>query len=267
MFDRYFFQLRHAHPFKLSFFLKKTKFFHEITFRSSIDVELQFDANLASFCFPKSTQNPWKCRPQEAPNNASIFASFLGPKKNPSWDPTWTHLGPQFRIKTAQEASQTPPKRPPRPNLEPAWFSKSPQDGPGGLPAPPLVPVGLEFARIGVDFEGFWAPIFFTLLKFVDFIFSITLALCWSTFFTRIWCWMGCWGYAKSQAFILFDLIRFEFYSLRRARILEPKTTTKFWSSRGLQKFVDVWGSRVIDFTWLNSLWISLTSILKHFLH
>ena len=119
----------------------------------------------------------------------------------------------------------------------------------------------------GARFWRFLGTIFFILFKFFDFIFSRALALCWSTFFTRIWCWMGWWGYAKSKAFILFDLIRFEFSSLRGTRILEPKTTTKFWSSRGLQKFVAVLGSRVIDFTWLDSLWISLTSMLKHFLH
>ena len=111
----------------------------EITFRSSIDVELQFDANLASFCFPKSTQNRLKCRTHKAPNNASIFASFLDPKnlpvgtqlgtilalsfasrrpKKPPGPPprglpdrTWSQLGFQSRHKTAQEASQPPPWR------------------------------------------------------------------------------------------------------------------------------------------------------------
>ena len=124
-----------------------------------------------------------------------------------------------------------------------------------------------RFWGVGARFWRFFGTIFFILFKFLDFIFSTTLALCWSTFFTRIWCWMGWWGYAKSKAFILFALIRFEFSSLRGARILEPKTTTKFWSFRALQKFVAVLGSKVIDFTWLDSLWISFTSMLKHFLH
>ena len=136
-----------------------------------------------------------------------------------------------------------------------------------GQPGPLLAPFGLDFWGTGLDFEGFLDAIFFILFKFLDFIFPKALALCWSTFFTRIWCWMGWWGYAKSKAFILFDLIRFEFSSLQGARILEPKTTTKFWSSRGLQKFVAVLGSRVIDFTWLDSLWISFISMLKYFLH
>ena len=136
-----------------------------------------------------------------------------------------------------------------------------------GHPGPLLAPFGFDFWGSGLDFQGFLAPIFFTLFEFLDFIFSTTLALWCSTCFTRIWCWMGWWGYAKSKAFILFDLIRFEFSSLRGARILEPKTTTKFWSSRGLQKFVVVLGSRVIDLTWLHSLGISHTSMLKHFLH
>ena len=99
-----------------------------------------------------------------------------------------------------------------------------------GHPGSLLAPFGLDFGGSGLDFAGFLGAIFFILFKFLDFIFSTTLALCWSTFFTRIWCWMGWWGYAKSKAFILFALIRFEFSSLRGARILEPKTTTKFWS-------------------------------------
>ena len=122
-----------------------------------------------------------------------------------------------------------------------------------GHPGPLLAPFGLDFGGTGLDFEGFLGAIFFILFKFLDFIFPTALALCWSTFFTRIWCWMGCWGYAKSKAFILFDLIRFEFYSLRGSRIQEPKTTTKFWC--------------LFDFTWLDSLWISPTSMPKHFLH
>ena len=124
-----------------------------------------------------------------------------------------------------------------------------------------------RFSRVGARFWRFLASILSTLFELLDFIFSTTLAQCWSTFFTRIWCWMGWWGCAKSEAFILFDLIRFEFSSLRGARILELKTTTKFWSSRGLQKFVVVLGSRVIDLTWLDSLGILFTSMLKHFLH
>ena len=98
--------------------------------------------------------------PKRLPIMHPFSLRFWTPKtpKPPSWDPTWSHLGPQFRIKTAQEASQTPSKRPPRPNLEPAWFSKSPQDGPGSVPAPPLAPFGLEFGRSGLDFEGFGLP-------------------------------------------------------------------------------------------------------------
>ena len=144
------------------------------------------------------------------------------PSKCPRNNPNQISWG-WIRHKTAQEASQ-----------------------------PPLGAFWVRFWAVGARFWRFLAPMFFTLLKFVDFSFSATLALCWSTFFTRIWCWMGCWGYAKSQAFILFDLIRFEFYSLRGARILEPKTTTKFWSSRGLQKFVDVFGfqDNSFYFTW-----------------
>ena len=37
--------------------------------------------------------------------------SFFGPNLEPSWN----HLGPQFRFKTAQEASQTPPRGLPDP--------------------------------------------------------------------------------------------------------------------------------------------------------
>ena len=44
--------------FKISSNLEKTCFFHDISFRSFIDVEFHFDANLVPFCFPKSTQNP-----------------------------------------------------------------------------------------------------------------------------------------------------------------------------------------------------------------
>ena len=121
------------------FTLGKTTFFHQITFRASIDVALHFNVNLVPFCIPKSNQNPSKCRPQEAPDNASIFASLLDPKhlplgiqlgtilalsfasrrpKRPPRPPprglpdrTWSQLGFQSRHKTAQEASQSPPWR------------------------------------------------------------------------------------------------------------------------------------------------------------
>ena len=115
-------------------------FFHEITFRSSIDVEFNLDANLIPFCFPNSIQNPWKYRPQEAPDNASIFGPFLDPQKLPLGnqlgtilainfaqeasqtlprgfpDPTWCHLGSLIRFKTAQEASGTSPRGLPGPS-------------------------------------------------------------------------------------------------------------------------------------------------------
>ena len=58
---------------------------------------------------PKSIQKRWKCRSQEGPDNASIFASF--------WTPKTSLLG--F-------------------NLGPSWPSVSLQDGPRGLPEPHL---------------------------------------------------------------------------------------------------------------------------------
>ena len=201
---------------------------------------------------PKSFQNPiLECIDVSIEVGIDFLTSWAR-----FWRPTWRHVGHFFLQ-----------------NVGPLW--RDPLFFVGsmfffpffGHPGSLLAPVGLDFGGSGLDFEGFLEAIFFILFKFLDFIFPTALALCWSTFLTRTWCWMGWWGYAKSKAFILFDLIRFEFSSLRGARILEPKTTTKFWSSRGLQKFVAVLGSRVIDFTWLDSLWISLTSMLKHFLH
>ena len=182
---------------------------------------------------------------------ASIFLTIWGR----FWRPTWRHVAHFFLQNVG------PLWRDPLFFVGPMFFFRF------------LVILALSWRLLGSILGGrgsifkVFGSHFLHIFIFLDCIFSTTLVLCWSTFFTRIWCRMGWWGYAKSKAFILFDLIRFEFYSLRGARILEPKTTTKFWSSRGLQKFVDVLGSRVIDFTWLDSLWISLTSILKHFLH
>ena len=144
--------------------------------------------------------------------------SLLGPNLEPSWPSVSHQDGPR---------SLPPPKRPPRPNLEPAWFSKSPQDGPGGLPAPPWRLLGSILEGRGSLLKVFGSHFLHT-FDICELHFLNNLSLMLKHFFTRIWCWMGCWGYAKSQAFILFDLIRFEFYSLQGARILEPKTTTKF---------------------------------------
>ena len=217
--------------------------------------------------FRSQLENQWKCRPQKAPNNAFIFASFLDPKNIP----LGSQLGAILALSFASRRPKRPPRFPPRGLPDRSWsqlgFQSRHKTAQEVSQPPSLGTFWARICKVGARFWRFLAPIFLTLLKFADFIFSATLALCWSTFFTRLWCWMGCGGYAKSQAFILFDLIRFEFYSLRGAPILEPKTTTKFWSSRGLQKFVVVLGSRVIDFSWLDSLWISLTSMLKYFLH
>ena len=97
-------------------------FFHEITFRSSIDVEFNLDANLIPFCFPNSIQNPWKYRPQEAPDNASIFASFLDPQNFP----LGTKLGTILALSFASRRSKKPPGRPQE-------ASQTPQDAPRRL--------------------------------------------------------------------------------------------------------------------------------------
>ena len=132
-------------------------FFHQITFRSFIDVELQFDANLAPFCFPKSNQNPSKCRPQEAPDNASIFASFLDPKTSllgsnlePSWPSVSHQDGPRGLLDPPQEASQT--------ELGASLVFKVATRRPRRPPSPPLAPFGLDFGVSGLEFQGFWLP-------------------------------------------------------------------------------------------------------------
>ena len=137
-------------------------FFHKITFRGSNDIEIYFDANLAPYCFPKSIQKRWKCRPQEAPDNASIFASFLNPQNPPSWGSTWNHLGPQFRFKTAQETSQTPPR---------------------GLPDRTWSQLGSQ-SRLKTAQEAFQTPLtrlLFLLTRFPFFTYALTFLL------THIW--------------------------------------------------------------------------------
>ena len=148
--------------------------------KSLFEVLSMLHSILMSTWFHFASQNRIKIYQHVIPKRLPILHPFcfvFGPQKHPSRDPTWNHLGPLFCIKTAQQASQTPPKRPPRPNLEPAWFSKSPQDGPGGFPGPHLAPFGLDFGVSGFDFEGFWLP-FSSPFEFVYFIFSTTLALC-----------------------------------------------------------------------------------------
>ena len=69
------------------------------------------------FAFQISTkihEKSWKYRPQEAPNNATIFASFRDPKNLP----LGTQLGAILALQTAQETPQTPPKRPTRQNSQ-----------------------------------------------------------------------------------------------------------------------------------------------------
>ena len=130
--------------------------------KSLFEVLSMLNFNLMPTWLHFASQNRPKIHQNVDPKRLPIMHPFslrFWTQKPPPWDPTWNHLGPQFRIKTAQEASQIPPKRPPRPNLEPAWFSKSPQNGPGGLPAPtPLAPFGLDFGLLGLDFEGFRLP-------------------------------------------------------------------------------------------------------------
>ena len=145
-------------------------FFHQITFRGSIDVALHFNANLVPFCFPKSNQNPSKCRPQEAPDNASIFDSVLDPKNLP--------LGTQLGAILALSFASRRPKRPPRPPQEASQTElgaslvfKVATRRPRRPPSPSL---GAFWARIWGVWARFWRfliPIFFTLLKFVDFMF------------------------------------------------------------------------------------------------
>ena len=135
------------------------------------------------------------------------------------WKPTWRHVGYFFLQNVG------PLWRDPLFFVGPMFFFRF------------LVSLALSWRLLGSILGGrgsilkvFSVPLSSYFSKFLDFVFPTALALCWSTFFTRIWCWMRWRGYAKSKAFILFDLIRFEFSSLRGARILEPKTTTKFWS-------------------------------------
>ena len=85
-------------------------FFAFRLFQYKIDFGCHFGTNLVPFCFPKSNQNPRKCRPQEAPNNASIFDSVLDPKNLP--------LGTQLGTILALSLVFRRPKRPPRPSQE-----------------------------------------------------------------------------------------------------------------------------------------------------
>ena len=90
------------------FSLGKTMFFHKITFRGSNDIKIDFDANLAPYCFPKSIQKRWKCRSQEAPDNASIFASFLKPQNLPLGVQLGTILALSFASRRPKMPSRTP---------------------------------------------------------------------------------------------------------------------------------------------------------------
>ena len=55
-----------------------------------------------------------------------------------------------------------------------------------------------RFWRDGARFWRFFGCHLLHTFQVFGLQFSTALALCWSTFFTRIWCWKGCWGYAKS---------------------------------------------------------------------
>ena len=83
-------------------------FFHKINFRGSNDIEIYFDTNLVPYCFPKSIQKRWKCRSQEVPDNASIFASFLNPQNLPLGIQLGTILALSFASRRPKRPSRTP---------------------------------------------------------------------------------------------------------------------------------------------------------------
>ena len=133
-------------------------FFHKITFRVSIDVAFHFNVNLVPFCFPKSNENLSTCHPQEAPDTASILFRFWTPKTSlsgPNLESSWPSVlhqdGPTSLSDPPQEASQT--------ELGASLVFKVATRRPRRPPSPPLVPVGLDFGRSGLDFKGFW-PLF-----------------------------------------------------------------------------------------------------------
>ena len=64
---------------------------------------------------PKIHQKSMKISTPRGSRSCIHFRFCFGFPNPPSWDPTWSHLGSQFRFKTAQEASQTPPRGLPDP--------------------------------------------------------------------------------------------------------------------------------------------------------
>ena len=108
--------------------------------------------------FHFASQNRSKIHKMSTPRGSRKCIHFrfvFGPPKPPSWDPTWNHLGPQFRFKTAQEASQTPPRGLP----DPTWCHLGSQirlktaheasgTSPRGFPGPSGSPFWVDFGSI-----------------------------------------------------------------------------------------------------------------------
>ena len=113
--------------------------------------------------FHFASQNRTKIHQNVDPKRLPIMHPFslrFWTQKPPSWDPTWSHLGPQFRIKTAQEASQTPPQEASQTELGASLVFKVATRRPRRPPSPPLGAFWARFWGVGARFSRFLAPIF-----------------------------------------------------------------------------------------------------------
>ena len=103
---------------------------------------------------PKFIKKSWKYRPQEAPNNATIFAPFRHPKNLP--------LGTQLRtilvLQTVQETSQTLPKRPPDRTPRQRIYPRGPQEDPRAFRDPKNLPLGAQLGAIWTAQETLQTP-------------------------------------------------------------------------------------------------------------
>ena len=104
----FFFQFRHAQPFQSWYFLGGNKVFLGKHFSMFYQCWTAIWCQLGSILLHKTIQNPWKCWPQEAPNNASILASFLDPKNHPLETQLGNILALSFASRRPKRPSRTP---------------------------------------------------------------------------------------------------------------------------------------------------------------